>query len=230
MTLQIQNIYYDHSQESRIYERGVYSIDSITKRIHVHDGVTPNGIGTPITADLEQFATKSLSNVTQEDITNMLTNFGAMNMNSASPITDAQRNNVYGKLYMNGLQSGNNFPSSNFVRMNSSNRQMTVADTSVMPFYFPCLDTTQTAYTRGTNVDYTPNRHCCVVLSCNGGNNNNFGAFYIGGVQVFGIGISGDRQAGGNITQQFFVASGVTYKATGNVSSLVEYGIKKLSF
>ena len=140
MTLQIQNIYYDHSKESRVYERGVYSIDSITKRIHVHDGVTPNGIGTPIAADLSQLATKNFSNVTQEDITNMLTNFGAMNMNNDSPITTAQKDNVYSKLYMEQLQSKASLPASNFLAINSTTRQISARNTSEVPTFFPCLD------------------------------------------------------------------------------------------
>ena len=230
MTLQIQNIYYDHSQESRIYERGVYSIDSITKRIYVHDGVTPNGIGTPIMADLSQFATKNLSNVTQEDITNMLTNFGAVNMNSASPITTTQKDNLYGKLYFDGIKSDVTLPASNFLKINASTRKVEAQATSAVPTYFPCIDTTQTSYARAANVDYTANRHCCVVLTCSGSNNNSIGFFYIDGVLVWRVGMSGDRIAGGQFTQQFFVASGSVYKATGAITGLTEYGVKKLTF
>lgn len=230
MTLQIQNIYYDHSQESRIYERGVYSIDSVTKRIHVHDGVTPNGIGTPITADLQQFATKNLSNVTQEDITNMLTNFGAMNMNTSSPITTAQKDNVYGKLYMSQLQSGVSLPSSNFLSISSTTRQISARNTSEVPTYFPCIDTSQTSYARAANVDYTASRHCCVVLSCDAHNNLNIANFYIDGVQIFHFGAVADRAVHANMVQQFFVASGSVYKATGALTGLTEYGVKKLSF
>lgn len=230
MTLQIQNIYYDHSQESRIYERGVCSIDSVTKRIHVHDGVTPNGIGTPITADLQQFATKNLSNVTQEDITNMLTNFGAMNMNTSSPITTAQRDNVYGKLYMSQLQSGVNLPASNFLSINGTTRQISARNTSEVPTYFPSIDTSQTTYARAVNVDYTAGRHCCVVISCAGMNNWEIGNFFIDGVQVFHFGAIADRAVNTNMVQQFFVASGSVYKATGAITGMTEYGIKKLTF
>lgn len=230
MTLQIQNIYYDHSQESRIYERGVYSIDSITKRIHVHDGVTPNGIGMPITADLSQFATKSLSNVTQEDITNILTNFGALNMNSASPITTTQRDNLYGKLYLDGIKSTATLPASNFLKINPSTRKVEPQATSIVPTFFPCIDTSQASYARAANVPYTAGRHCCVVLNCSGGQNSNIASFYINGVQVFQFGAVGDRTAYGNIMQQFFIAQGSTYQANGAITSLVEYGIKKLTF
>ena len=230
MTLQIQNIYYDHSQESRIYERGVYSIDSVTKRIHVHDGVTPNGIGTPITADLQQFATKNLSNVTQEDITNMLTNFGAMNMNTSSPITTTQKDNVYGKLYMSQLQSGVSLPSSNFLSINSTTRQISARNTSEVPTFFPSIDTSQTTYARAVNVDYIASRHCCVVISCVGSNNWEIGNFFIDGVQVFHFGAAADRAVSVNSVQQFFVASGSVYKATGAITGMTEYGVKKLSF
>ena len=230
MTLQIQNIYYDHSQESRVYERGVCSIDSVTKRIHVHDGVTPNGIGTPITADLQQFATKNLSNVTQEDITNMLTNFGAMNMNTSSPITTAQKDNVYGKLYLDGIKSNVALPASNFLKINSGTRKVEAQDTSVVPTYFPCIDTSQPTYARAANVSYTASRHCCVVISCSGGNNWEIGNFFINGVQVFHFGAVADRAVSANMVQQFFVASGSVYKATGAITGMTEYGIKKLSF
>lgn len=230
MTLQIQNIYYDHSQESRIYERGVYSIDSVTKRIHVHDGVTPNGIGTPITADLSQFATKSLSNVTQEDITNMLTNFGAVNMNSASPITTTQKDNLYGKLYFDGIKSTATLPASNFLKINASTRKVEPQATSIIPTYFPCLDIGQTSYVRAANVPYTASRHCCVVVGCSGGQNTDIASFFIDGVKVYQFGVIGDRSASGASVQQFFVAQGSTYKATGNLTVFTEYGVKKLAF
>lgn len=230
MTLQIQNIYYDHGQESRIYERGVYSIDSTTKRIHIHDGVTPNGIEMPIMADLNQFATKNLSNVTQEDITNMLTNFGAMNMNTSSPITTAQKDNVYGKLYMDGIKSNVSLPASNFLKINSSTRKVEAQDTSAVPTYFPCIDTSQASYARAANVDYTASRHCCVVISYAGGNNWEMGNFFIDGVRVFHFGAIADRSVSVNSVQQFFVASGSVYKATGAITGLTEYGVKKLAF
>lgn len=230
MTLQIQNIYYDHGQESRVYERGVYSIDSVTKRIHVHDGVTPNGIGTPIMADLSQFATKNLSNVTQEDITNMFTNFGALTMNTSSPITTAQRDNVYGKLYMTPLQSTASVPTSNFLSMNSTTRQISARNTSEVPTFFPSIDTSQTSYARAVDVQYTASRHCCVLISCTAANNWEIVNFFIDGVQVFHFGALADRSVGVNMVQQFFVASGSVYKATGVITGITEYGVKKLSF
>lgn len=230
MTLQIQNIYYDHSQESRIYERGVYSIDSVTKRIHVHDGVTPNGIGTPITADLQQFATKNLSNVTQEDITNMLTNFGAMNMNSASPITTVQKDNVYGKLYLDGIKSNVALPASNFLKIDYRTRKVEAWATSAIPTYFPCIDTSQDSYARAANVNYNASRYCCVVVGCSGGQNLNMASFYIDGVQVYQFGAIADRSISATSIQQFFVARGSTYRATGSITTLTEYGVKKLSF
>lgn len=230
MTLQIQNIYYNHSQESRIYERGVYSIDSVTKRIHVHDGVTPNGIGTPITADLSQFATKSLSNVTQEDITNMLTNFGAVNMNSASPITTTQKDNLYGKLYLNGLKSDVTVPASNFLKIDPSTRQVSAQATSAIPTYFPCIDITQTTYARSAGVTYTAQRHCIVKTTYYGLQDSNGSYFYIDGVAVWSTSFAADRHMWMNTTQCFVVAAGSTYRATGGFTSLTEYGIKKLTF
>ena len=230
MTLQIQNIYYDHGQESRVYERGVYSIDSVTKRIHVHDGVTPNGIGTPIMADLSQFATKNLSNVTQEDITNIFTNYGALTMNTSSPITTAQRDNVYGKLYMTPLQSTASVPTSNFLSMNSTTRQISARNTSEVPTFFPSIDTSQTSYARAVDVQYTASRHCCVIAGYTAANNWEIANFFIDGVQVFHFGALADRNVGVNIVQQFFVASGSVYKVTGVTTSITEYGVKKLSF
>lgn len=232
MTLQIQNIYYDHSQESRIYERGVYSIDSVTKRIHVHDGVTPNGIGTPITADLQQLATKNLSNVTQEDITNMLTNFGAMNMNTSSPITTAQKDNVYGKLYMSQLQSGVSLPASNFLSINGTTRQISARNTSEVPTYFPSIDTSQTTYARAVNVSYTAGRHCMVVIGWAGINVGSGPRFMVDGVEIWSMHrFVADRAVSLGGTNSHFVAAGSTYQITGaGVNSIVEYGVKKLSF
>ena len=233
MTLQIQNIYYDHSHESNVYERGVYSIDSVTKRIHVHDGVTPNGIGTPITADLSQFATKNFSNVTQEDITNMLTNFGVMNMNNASPITTAQKDNVYSKLYMAPLQSTANLPASNFLTINSTTREIGTRNTSEVPTFFPCLDTSQTSYARANNVPYAASRHCMVTIGWHRGDTLGGGPrLWIDGVSVWAMDTfyaKGFIGLGG--INSHFVAAGSTYQVTGaGVNSIVEYGIKKLVF
>ena len=232
MTLQIQNIYYDHSQESRVYERGVYSIDIVTKRIHVHDGVTPNGIGTPITADLQQFATKNLSNVTQEDITNMLTNFGAMNMNTSSPITTAQKDNVYGKLYMSQLQSGVSLPSSNFLSINSTTRQISARNTSEVPTFFPSIDTSQTSYARAVNVQYTASRHCMVIIAWSGTNVIGGPRFLVDDVVIWAMDrFVADRAVSLVGTNSHFVADGSTYQITGvGVNSITEYGVKKLSF
>lgn len=232
MTLQIQNIYYDHGQESRVYERGVYSIDSVTKRIHVHDGITPNGIGTPIMADLSQFATKNLSNVTQEDITNMLTNFGALNMNTSSPITTVQRDNVYGKLYMTPLQSTASVPASNFLSMNSTTRQISARNTSEVPTFFPSIDTSQTSYARAVNVQYTASRHCMVTIRWDGHNVGNGPIFLVDGVTIWAMNIFvADRAVHLAGTNSHFVAAGSTYQVTGSaVISITEYGVKKLSF
>ena len=232
MTLQIQNIYYDHGQESWVYERGVYSIDSVTKRIHVHDGVTPNGIEMPIMADLSQFATKNLSNVTQEDITNMLTNFGAMNMNTNSPITTTQKDNVYSKLYMAPLQSTATVPASNFLSMNSTTRQISARNTSEVPTFFPSVDTSQTSYTRAINVQYTASRHCMVTISWGGVNVNNGPRFLVNGVQIWSMhNFTADRAVVLQGTTSHFVAAGSTYQVTGDaVSGITEYGVKKLTF
>lgn len=232
MTLQIQNIYYDHSLESRIYERGVYSIDSVTKRIHVHDGVTPNGIGTPITADLQQFATKNLSNVTQEDITNMLTNFGVINMNTSSPITTAQKDNIYGKLYMSQLQSWVSLPNSNFLSINGTTRQISARNTSEVPTYFPSIDTSQITYARALNVPYTASRHCCVVFGWGGTNVAAGPRFTVDGVEIWSMyRFYADRAVTLGGTHSCFVAAGSSYQITGvGVTSIVEYGIKKLFF
>lgn len=232
MTLQIQNIYYDHGQESRVYERGVYSIDSVTKRIHVHDGVTPNGIEMPIMADLSQFVTRNLSNVTQEDITNMLTNYGAMNMNNNSPITTTQKDNVYSKLYMAPLQSTATIPDSNFLSIDSTTRQISARNTSEVPTFFPSIDTSQTSYVRAINVPYTASRHCMVTISWGGNNVSNGPRFLVDGVQIWSMHhFRADRAVSLHGTTSHFVAAGSTYQVTGGaVGSITEYGVKKLSF
>lgn len=232
MTLQIQNIYYDHSKESRIYERGVYSIDSITKRIHVHDGVTPNGIGTPIAADLSRLATKNFSNVTQEDITNMLTNFGAMNTNNNSPLTTAQKDNVYSKLYMAPLQSTVSLPDSSFLSIDSTTRQISARNTSEVPTFFPSVDTSQTSYVRANNVPYTVSRHCMVRIGWGGFNTTGGPRLLVDGVVVWAMDTfisTSPINLGG--TNSIFVANGSTYQVTGaGVNTIVEYGVKKLYF
>lgn len=232
MTLQIQNIYYDHGQESRVYERGVYSIDSVTKRIHVHDGVTPNGIEMPIMADLSQFATRNLSNVTQEDITNMLTNYGAMNMNNNSPITTTQKDNIYSKLYMAQLQSTVSLPGSNFLSIDSTTRQISARNTSEVPTFFPSVDASQTRYARAINVPYTASRHCMVIIKWRGRNASNVVHLLVDGVEIWGVDQNvADRIVDTIATSSHVIAAGSTYQITGvGVVSITEYGVKKLSF
>lgn len=232
MTLQIQNIRYDHSQETRIYEPYVVSIDTQTKRIHIHDGITPNGIEQPVMADLSQFANRSLSNVTQEDMSNILTNYGAVNMNTSSPITTAQKDNLYGKLYMTPLQSTANLPASNFLSINSTTRQIGTRNTSEVPTFFPSIDTSQTSYTRANNVQYTASRHCMVIVKWNGHNASNIVHLLVDGVEIWGVDMHvADRSVNTTATDSHVIAAGSTYQVTGvGVISIVEYGIKKLSF
>lgn len=132
MTLRIHNISYDHSQEYRTYPAGVLTIDTLTRAIHVHDGLTPNGWGQPTNAELGNYALKDLTNVTQESMNNALNTFGALNMNNADQVSTVQRDNAWTKLFGPAMLSNADIPDSNYLYVDKKDRKMKAGDLSTV--------------------------------------------------------------------------------------------------
>lgn len=132
MTLRIHNISYDHSQEFRTYPAGVLTIDTLTRAIHVHDGLTPNGWGQPTNAELGNYALKDLTNVTQESMNNALNAFGALNMNNADQVSTVQRDNAWTKLFGPAMLSNADIPDHNYLYVDKKDRKMKAGDLSTV--------------------------------------------------------------------------------------------------
>lgn len=132
MTLRIHNIMYDHSQEFRTYPAGVITIDALTRAIHVHDGLTPNGWEQPTRTELGNYALKDLTNVTQESMNNALNTFGALNMNNADQISTTQRDNTWTKLFGPAMLSNADIPESNYLYVDKKDRKMKAGDLSTV--------------------------------------------------------------------------------------------------
>lgn len=164
MTLRIHNIYYDHSIRVETYPSGVLTIDSTEKRIHVHDGFMPNGHPLPVVLDLEAYAKTTLENVSQEDITKLLTQYGALSLNDKNPITTEQRDNAYDKLRLDGLVSTATIPEKNVTYVDPTTKELLVRDQTTEPVYWGYDTTPDTVIMRTTNTDYTADRNCGVVV------------------------------------------------------------------
>ncbi len=135
MTLRIHNIMYDHSQEYRTYPAGVLSVDTLTRAIHVHDGLTPNGWVQPTVSDLSDYALKDLTNVTQESMNNALNTFGAMNMNNSDQISETQRDNAWTKLFGPAMKSDAEIPEKNYLYVDPKDRKMKAGNITEMSFW-----------------------------------------------------------------------------------------------
>lgn len=135
MTLRIHNIMYDHSQEFRTYPAGVITIDALTRAIHVHDGLTPNGWEQPTRTELGNYALKDLTNVTQESMNNALNTFGALNMNNADQVSTTQRDNAWTKLFGPAMLSNADIPDSNYLYVDKKDRKMKAGDFGASVFW-----------------------------------------------------------------------------------------------
>lgn len=163
MVLRIQQIEYNHSKEVRTYESGVLSIDTETRQIHIHNGIVPNGIPVPMQEDLEKCANVDLTNVSQENITNMLVRYGALSTNDTVSLQPKQLDNVYEKLKLDGLQSDNAFDEFNVVAMNSKTRRAKVIPLSELRIYHG-IDIKGGGIARASGVTYTADRDCYVCV------------------------------------------------------------------
>lgn len=162
MTLRIHNISYDHSQEFRTYPAGVLTIDTLTRAIHVHDGLTPNGWGQPTNAELGNYALKDLTNVTQESMNNALNAFGALNMNNADQVSTIQRDNAWTKLFGPAMLSNADIPDSNYLYVDKKDRKMKAGDVSAISYWG--LDFSR-GKSRQLNSTYSPSYPAMVIIT-----------------------------------------------------------------
>ena len=132
MTLKIHNIMYDHTQEFRTYPAGVLTIDTTTRAIHVHDGLTPNGWVMPTTANLDNYALKDLTNVTQESMNNALNTFGAMNLNKSDPLGTTQKDNFWNQVGGTALKSDAEVPKKNYLYVDGKTKTIQAGDLATL--------------------------------------------------------------------------------------------------
>lgn len=224
MTLKIKNIRYDHGLSTQTYPEGVLTIDSTDNSIHVHDGVQPNGVRLPTAADMNDKADVSLGNVSQEELTNLLSRYGALSLNDNKAISETQRNNAWDKLGGPAMRFDTEVPEHNVAVVNKDTHKLEVKDfATMMPFGFG-IDTAS-AVKRVANVEYTATRNCFVSW---GGTWEKPGwRFWIDGVVVM-AGSATARRGGTDGIQICPVAKGQKYRVEplyyGQV--VVEYGVK----
>lgn len=162
MTLRIHNIMYDHSQEFRTYPAGVITIDALTRAIHVHDGLTPNGWEQPTRVELGNYALKDLTNVTQESMNNALNTFGALNMNNADQVSTTQRDNAWTKLFGPAMLSNADIPEKNYLYVDKKDRKMKAGDVSAISYWG--LDFSR-GKSRQLNSTYSPSYPAMVIIT-----------------------------------------------------------------
>lgn len=228
MTLRIHNISYDHSQEYRTYPAGVLTIDTLTRAIHVHDGLTPNGWGQPTNAELGNYALKDLTNVTQESMNNALNTFGALNINNADQVSTTQRDNAWTKLFGPAMLSNADIPDSNYLYVDKKDRKMKAGDLSTVIGFG--MDVTK-GKSRQSNVTYKADEDCyIVILWTTLGESLNELSMTIDGVRVLYQAWSHTARRGGfrhTYTYMVPVAKGQSYTVTGlGIESMIEYPAK----
>lgn len=222
MTLKIKNIRYDHSLDTRTYPVGVITVDSADNSVHVHDGVLPNGSRLPIASDLNAKADVSLGNVSQEDMTSLLSRYGALTMNDNKSVSEAQRDNLWDKLGGPAMRFDTAIPENNVAVVNKDTHKLEVKDFAmIMPFGFG-IDTS-TPVNRVAGVEYTATRNCFVSWA--GTWESPGWSFMINGVVVMS-GSATARRGGTDGKQLCPVAKGQKYKLNQSYGqTVVEYGV-----
>lgn len=230
MTLRIHNIMYDHSRELRTYPAGVLTVDTVTRAIHVHDGLTPNGWGQPTSAELGNYALKDLANVTQESMNNALNAFGAFNVNNADQVSDAQRDNAWTKLFGPAMLSTADIPEKNYLYVDKKDRKMKAGNlVDGLPGFG--IDT-GSGKARANDVAYLAERNCYVTLRASmtaAGKHSQFifeGNMKINNVEVANLRIQGKVLSYMRLCVP--VAKGQRYVCS-KCSEIYEYGLLPIS-
>lgn len=234
MTLKIKNIRYDHSTDTRTYPVGVITVDSTDNSVHVHNGVQPNGIRLPTTTDLNSKADVSLGNVSQEELTNLLSRYGALTMNDNKSVSETQRNNLWDKLGGPAMRFDTEVPKHNIVTVDA-NHKLQVVDSASAGSGFGFGIDVEAKIVRSVNVTYTAERNCYVsVMLYTSGGYGAPAAVKLNNVQIAQLGWGAGHTGGvGNWQGSvlFPVARGQTYKIEpGSNQSIAinEFGVLPL--
>lgn len=234
MTLKIKNIRYDHSTDTRTYPVGVITVDSTDNSVHVHNGVQPNGIRLPTTMDLNSKADVSLGNVSQEELTNLLSRYGALTMNDNKSVSETQRNNLWDKLGGPAMRFDEEVPKHNIVTVDA-NHKLQVVDSASSGSGFGFGIDVEAKIVRSVNVTYTAERNCYVsVMLYTSGGYGAPAAVKLNNVQIAQLGWGAGHTGGvGNWQGSvlFPVARGQTYKIEpGSNQSIAinEFGVLPL--
>lgn len=234
MTLKIKNIRYDHSLDTRTYPVGVITVDSADNSLHVHDGVLPNGIRLPTASDLNAKADVSLGNVSQEDMTSLLSRFGALTMNDNKSVSEAQRDNLWDKLGGPAMRFDTEVPEHNIVTVDSNHKLQVMNTNSTASGFGFGIDVTAKIL-RSAGAEYTAERNCYVsVMLTASGYYGGPASILLDGVQIAILGWGAGHSGGignwqGSIL--FPVAKGQKYKCNPGQNqsiSMVEFGILPL--
>ena len=230
MTLKIKNIRYDHGLSTQTYPEGVLTIDSTDNSIHVHDGVQPNGVRLPTAADMNDKADVSLGNVSQEELTNLLSRYGALSLNDNKAISETQRNNAWDKLGGPAMRFDTEVPEHNVAVVNKDTHKLEVKDFATLGM-FVGIDTTS-AMTRARNVDYTATRDCwlSVVATASYAGTSSYIGVFLDGVNIGTIGFASHNPkytvGSGHGSVLIPVKNGQVYRVTGDACTIKEYGLK----
>ena len=234
MTLKIKNIRYDHSTDTRTYPAGVITVDSVDNSVHVHNGVQPNGIRLPTTTDLNSKADVSLGNVSQEELTNLLSRYGALTMNDNKSVSEAQRNNLWDKLGGPAMRFDTEVPKHNVVTVDA-NHKLQIVDSASSGSGFGFGIDVDAKIVRSVNVTYTAERNCYVsVMLYTSGGYGAPAAVKLNNVQIAQLGWGAGHSGGvGNWQGSviFPVARGQTYRIEpGSNQSIAinEFGVLPL--
>lgn len=234
MTLKIKNIRYDHSIDTRTYPAGVVTVDSTDDSLHVHNGVQPNGIRIPTKTDLNNKADVSLGNVSQEELTNLLSRYGALTMNDNKSVSETQRNNLWDKLGGPAMRFDAEVPKHNVVTVDA-NHKLQVVDSASSGSGFGFGIDVAAWIARSVNVQYTAERNCYVsVLLYTSGAYGAPATVKLNGVQIAQLGWGAGHGSGvGNWQGSviFPVARGQTYKIEPGRSTSIainEFGVLPL--
>jgi hypothetical protein len=234
MTLKIKNIRYDHSLDTRTYPVGVITVDSADDSLHVHDGVLPNGSRLPTASDLNDKADVSLGNVSQEDMTSLLSRYGALTMNDNKSVSEAQRDNLWDKLGGPAMRFDTEVPEHNIVTVDS-NHKLQVIDSASSGSGFGFGIDVSAKIVRSANVPYKTERNCYVsVMLYTAGYYGAPAVVKLNDVQIAQLGWGAGHSGGTGNWQSsvlFPVARGQTYKiepGSNQTLTINEFGVLPL--
>lgn len=97
-------IKYNHATESRTLHDGVFSIDSNSHQLHIHDGVTPNGLPIPTADSMGLKADVTFDNVSATNLIAMFARIAGLQGYDTTLLTPAAQQNMLNKLGISSLK------------------------------------------------------------------------------------------------------------------------------